>query len=464
MSSPHSHRSSKEYHTPDIYSDAQNLTARKDDYEHAQEAASPETYRDKYRTVYRLVKFYRVAFPYLSAITLGALAFFLTLGFDVFTDPPEESSALAIGIIGFAGFVLLIAINEAVKSRSLKAWFKALALKRKPEPGTPTLASITTVISIVGSAVGVFLITWQIANNAPEIEAQADQGKRSARLAFSADSARIMDSYQPLIQSKRDAIERYDPNRYRTLRDRLNNEAIELTEKMNGELAAARERADGKETEISSSMASDLAANDQQGTERSWFAFAVLVALELMNLFCNRFEWVYLANVEKEGIEFGAIQSSQERTMYEIQVARFSQWANQVAQQYGLPGQAAPVAQGQTKPPIGFQTGPKPPINPGQPQALEDIMRQFWEGVNPQVNPQVNPPSSSEVERALFDDSSQAPAGLSESDFAYLRKYREAVRDFQKGASFSQVSQAHSISRSTAQNIKRTAKAANLLT
>lgn len=150
--------------------------------------------------------------------------------------------------------------------------------------------------------------------------------------------------------------------------------------------------------------------------------------------------------------------------MYEIQVARFSQWANQVAQQYGLPGQAAPVAQGQTKPPIGFQTGPKPPINPGQPQALEDIMRQFWEGVNPQVNPQVNPPSSSEVERALFDDSSQAPAGLSESDFAYLRKYREAVRDFQKGASFSQVSQAHSISRSTAQNIKRTAKAANLLT
>ncbi len=472
MSSPHSHRSSKEYHTPDIYSDAQNLTARKDDYEHAQEANAPETYRDKYRTVYRLVKFYRVAFPYLSAITLGALAFFLTLGFDVFTDPPEEASALAIGIIGFAGFVLLIAINEAVKSRSLKAWFKALALKRKPEPGTPTLASITTMISIVGSAVGVFLITWQIANKAPEIEAQADQGKRSARLAFSADSARIMDSYQPLIQSKRDAIERYDPNRYRTLRDRLNNEAIELTEKMNGELAAARERADGKETEISSSMASDLAANDQQGTERSWFAFAVLVALELMNLFCNRFEAVYLANVEKEGIEFGAIQSSQEKTMYEIQVARFSQWANQVAQQYGLPGQAAPATQAQAKVPIGFQRTAQPQVNPqGQPpfdsrlMAIEDQIKQLFSMGDqpPGSTPQVNPPSS-EIQRALFDDNSPTPQGLSESDFAYLRKYREAVRDFQQGASFAEITRAHQISRTTAQNIKRTAKAANLLT
>lgn len=464
MKFPTFNRSSQEYHTPDVYSESQALTSRKDDYEQAQEQNRPETYRDKYRPVYLLVKFYRTAFPYLSAATLAGLAFFLTLGFEVFSDPPP-ANALALGVVGMAGFALLIAINEAVKSRTLKAWFKAIALKRKPEPGTPPLAIGTTVLSIVGSAVGVALITYQFTNKAPEIEANAATKRQAANAAFSADSARIVSSYQPLIQSKRQAIEQYDPGRYRTLRDRLNNEAIRLTEKMNDELQAARQRTDGQQSQIATSTQAALLSNQSTTQERSWFAFAVLVALELLNLFAHRYERGYLAKVEKEGIEFGALESSTEQTAYEIQLARLKTYLHQSAQANGLqlpgfaPGPMPTPSPSTDRPKVGFRL-PWEPATPKSEQTSTSTENgpetPFKWGLNGGLNGDTN----TDADQADFGNlSPEAAAEIA----GYLDKYRHVVEAVKAGKTNREVSNTCSVSVSTVHNVKRCMRVVKLL-
>jgi hypothetical protein len=164
-----------------------------------------------------------------------------------------------------------------------------------------------------------------------------------------------------LIKSKRQAIEQYDPSRYRTLRDRLNNEAIRLTEKMNEALSAARQRTDGQQSEIATDTKAALLASGATTQERSWFAFVVLVALELLNLFAHRYERGYLAKVEKEGIEFGALEASTEQTAYEIQLARLKGYLHQSAQANGLqlpgyaPGPMPAPAPAADRPKVGFR-------------------------------------------------------------------------------------------------------------
>lgn len=461
MQLPSFNRSSQEYHAPDVYAESQALTDRKDDYQRAQDENRPETYRDKYRPVFLLVKFYRTAFPYLSAATLAGLAFFLTLGFDVFTNPPE-AKVLALGLVGMFGFTLLIAINEAVKSRTLKAWFKALALKRKPEPGTPVLAISTTALSIVGSALGVALITYQFSNKAPEIQSQAQANQRAARLAFSADSARIVGSYQPLIESKRQAIEQYDPGRYRTLRDRLNNEAIRLTEKMNDELSAARQRVDGQQSQITAGMESALLENQTSSQERSWFAFGVLVALELLNLFSHRYERGYLARVEREGIEFGALEASAERTAYEIQMSRLGAYLTQVSQANGLqlPGLAPPANM------------PRPGSQHERPKVGFKVP---WEGATGTNTPSPQKPKNGPEMGFKWGLNGGASGGAKEADFSsldpeaaaeiagYLDKYRHVVKAVVEGKTNREVSRTCSVSVSTVHNVKRCMRVVNIL-
>lgn len=447
---PHFHRSSAEYHTPDIYSEAQSLTERKDDYEQAQAANAPETYRDKYRVVFNLVRFYGAIFPFLSALTLGALAFFLTLGFEVFSEP-QKPGTLTLGIVGMFGFVLLIIINEAVKSRSLKAFFKAQALKREAGTGTATLAAITTVLSIIGSALGVLLLTLQLTDKAPQIEREAAQRSHAANRAFSTDSARIVQNYQPLIESKRQAIQAYDPRKYRTLRDRLNNEAIALTEKMRNELAAAQDRADNQAQSIAATRDQQLIDNSSSSHEKSWFAFAVLVALELLNLFAHRFTWVYLARIEREGIEFGALEPSQGKTMYEIEVARFGQWANQMATSYGLqkpgPSPAANLTPDNSEPDreqIGFKQGFKRGLNGG-----------LNGGAKPRLTGGNGP-----ISGASFDHLSPQEA---EQIKGYLRKYKHVVRAVMDGQSNKQAAQVGQVSLSTVHNVKRCMRVVGLI-
>lgn len=465
MQLPSFNRSSHDYHAPDVYSESQALTDRKDDYQSAQDENRPETYRDKYRMVFLLVKFYRTVFPYLSAATLAGLAFFLTLGFDVFINPPE-AKVLALGVVGMVGFALLIAINEAVKSRTLKAWFKALALRRKPEPGTPVLAISTTVLSIIGSAVGVFLVTYQFSNKAPEIQNQAEASQRAARLSFSADSARIVGSYQPLIESKRQAIEQYDPGRFRTLRDKLNNEAIRLTEKMNEELAETRQRVDSQQTQITAGMETDLVDNQSSSQEKSWFAFGVLVALELLNLFAHRYERGYLAKVEKEGIEFGALEASAEKTAYEIQLSRLSTYIQQVGQANGLHVPGLPT-------PAGI---PRPSSQDERPKVGFMLP---WEsrtgGSTPmQRSPLTESGNGSEMgfKRGLKGDLN---GGTQEADFSsldpqaaaeiagYLDKYRHVVKAVIAGRTNREVSETCSVSVSTVHNVKRCMRVVKLL-
>lgn len=70
---------------------------------------------------------------------------------------------------------------------------------------------------------------------------------------------------------------------------------------------------------------------------------------------------------------------------------------------------------------------------------------------------------NSEEAKTLIKELESAIGRIRKQNADYLKKHMKVVKDFQRGASFAEVIQAHNISRSTAQNIKRTAKAANLI-
>jgi len=86
--------------------------------------------------------------------------------------------------------------------------------------------------------------------------------------------------------------------------------------------------------------------NDELAGGNAWIAVFFIVLAEILNILCHRFVWVYKARSTKEGIEFGAIEASSDKTAYEIQLQRlgaFLQSRNfQISgiEQIQIPGQA----------------------------------------------------------------------------------------------------------------------------
>ncbi|MEM7654530.1 MAG: hypothetical protein AAF399_00245 [Bacteroidota bacterium] len=477
MSFPVFNRSSREYHAPDVYAESQNLTDRKDDYQDAQEANRPETYRDKYRSVFRLVSFYRFIFPVLSGLTLGLLAFLLTLGFEAL-EGGKTGKDLALGILGFGGLVVVIWINETVKSRTLKAFFKAKALSREVESGTKLLALLTTVLSVVGSAAGIALLTYELTDQSESIQANHSSQMNLISSTFSTDSVNVAGEYNQLIVDARRTIKdnngkvkalmkekmRYQgemvtPWKNRTIAERLEKQNAKLADQIAiwqsdkvKALTAARSRSEEGRADVAISLQGSLATNEETASNDSWIAFIALVLLELVNLFSHFFACMYLARVEKEGIEFGALEPSAEQTVHEIQLSRLSSYMAMIGQQGGYqigPDSPTPAipSPSTSRSKAGFPLPWEKPSNDLQTDnegVLKGVLRGGANGEGGADLSHLDPKTAAQI------------AG-------YLEKYRNVVQSVLSGQSNRKTSDSCNVSPSTVQNVKRCMRVANLI-
>lgn len=319
---PFFNRSTREYLGADIYQESQELADRKDDYLGFQEDLQPLTYRDRKRAQFLFSYGFKLAFPYLSGITLLALVIFLSFNINRVLEEGISFAAAAIGLISLIMCIGLVTLNELVKTRSLSDYFKARIKKERPGTSLLYQAIVTATISIVGSGLGLYLLVYQINDNSQALNQGAQIQQTATRSTWANDSLRIVQNYQSAINQKRESIKRYDPGKYRTLRDRLNNEAIALSDKMQSELKRARTARDLSSQQTQLQLSSDLLDNHRLAGGNAWIATFFIVLAELLNIICHRFVWVYKARSAREGIEFGALESSVDKTTYEIQLQR----------------------------------------------------------------------------------------------------------------------------------------------
>ena len=322
MSIPFFNRSTREYLGTDIYEDSQTLSDRKDDYEGFQEDLAPVTYRDRKRMQFLFSNAFKQLFPYLSGITLLFLVVFLSFNINRIL---EEGITLTDGIIGVISLIMcigLVSLNEIVKTRSLSDFFKAKVKKEKAGSSLLYQAVGTSLLSIVGSGLGLYLLVYQINDKSAHLKLGAQNSQLATKSTWTGDSLRIVQNYQSSIDQKRESINRYDPKKYRTLRDRLNNEAIALSEKMQDELSKARTNRERQNLQTQSQLSTALMKNDELAGGNAWIAVFFIVLAEILNILCHRFCWMYKARATREGIEFGALEASSDKTAYEIQLQR----------------------------------------------------------------------------------------------------------------------------------------------
>jgi len=195
MNFPFFNRSTREYLGADIYEESQTLSDRKDDYEGFQEDLAPLTYRDRKRIQYRFTNAFKQIFPYLSGITLLFLVVFLSFNINRIL---EEGITLADGVIGAISLIMcigLVTINEVVKTRSLSDFFKAKVKKEKPGSSLLYQAVGTSILSIVGSGLGLYLLVYQINDNSTKLKQGARSNQIATRSTWTNDSLRIVQNY-----------------------------------------------------------------------------------------------------------------------------------------------------------------------------------------------------------------------------------------------------------------------------
>lgn len=394
MNFPFFNRSTRDYLGTDIYEETQSVTDGRDDYEGFQEELRPKTYREKNRPIYMLTAFFKIAFPYLSGGTLLGLVIFLAFDVEAVLENRLNLTGWIVGIVSLMGCIFLVAINETVKTRSLSEAFYAMVKKITIPGGVKSRAIITTIVSIVGSAIGLYLITYQISDNSGEIKTRAQNIQATAAKTWSDDSLRIVNSFSANISEKEKTMQNFDPAKFRTKRNSINDEIIQLTQEREDRIKEAKAERQAATQNALTQMETELTTNDQDASGRGWIALAVIVILEALNIYCHFFTWTYKAKSVKEGIEFGAIESSSEKTTFEIQMQRLGAFLQnqgyafhpQINQQQGQIGIPGPTQIGQ----IGFKQTPKndpDPLKTGgeiNPAILEKILTEL-KGLKDQI-------------------------------------------------------------------------------
>lgn len=294
-----------EHFGPDPYLDREEEMGVNDAAERFQKALEPESYYQRFGGAYQLSRFFTASFPLLSATTLLVCVFFIATSGNYRAFFSGEMAPLSYFLVSLAmvGLGLVVFVVEKVKTTSLRTVFKASAKNRKAPQSSIVAAFVACLISIAGSAWGIFSLTYALTDQSHHIEQTATATVSGANRAFSGDSLRIVQQYQPLIQEKRNAVRNWDPKRYRTRRNKLNNEAAQLTKEMEGKIEQARSAADGRATSALSLRDESLTKNEHKSTDAAWIAFLTLVLLEIANVGTTRWNWIFRVKCAVEGPE-----------------------------------------------------------------------------------------------------------------------------------------------------------------
>ena len=330
-----------------------------DAQEQFQAELQPESYYQRFAGAYNLSRFFTTSFPLLSATTLLVCVFFIATSGNYRAFFEGQMAALSYFLVGLAmvGLGLVVFVVEKVKTSSLRTVFKASAKNRKPPQTSKVAAFVACLLSIAGSAWGIFSLTYALTDRSHQIEQHATATVTGAGLAFSGDSLRITQQYLPLIQEKRDAVQNWNAVKYRTKRDQLNNEAASLTKEMENKLEQARQASASRADAALQLRDESLSKNEHKSSDAGLMAFITMVILELANVFCTRWNWIF------------RVRCATETQKVKAMLPRFSPTPNEELQV--IPDAAGSQASSFT--PIGFRRTPPPPIQEKRPTRDESV-------------------------------------------------------------------------------------------
>ncbi len=255
-------------------------------------------YRDKYRQKYTFARVFSQVFPFLSGTTLSLLAFYLIFG--SFWGLAEMSAGtIAWNVICVLAALVGIYVVELHKANGLRDYHKNKQTGRRVPGSLIPQVILTSLISILGSGFGSYMLTYDLSDKTYTLSQQSVQDLQGVDGSLANKISQIEQLYLPIIEEKQLAINSFQAGRFRTKRNQLNNELLEITNKMNGEIAAARQAAGEQRTEINTGTQSAIMATQGAANRNGWLGFVFIIVLELVNVWANYFVWKYRANVVK---------------------------------------------------------------------------------------------------------------------------------------------------------------------
>lgn len=376
---------------------------------------------ERNKGTYQITNFYSQYFPLLSGLTLFACVFFLgTLGrtYEFFHGELKLGEYLLI-LVGLVGSVFLIIMNESKKTSSLKSFYKAKALNRPPLRIVRNTAIVTCFISILGSAFGMFSLAYSINDKSHSIKETSQAQRMGVNATFSSDSLRIVQMYQPTIDQKRETISQFHASKFRTKRDNLNNEIIALTREMENKLKEERERVATEKSSINDQEFNQLSSNKNTTIQAAVISFLVLLIMEIVNIVSHAFNWKFKTKVVVES---------------EFQLAEGNE--SLIMQMSPTPLQSIPHQSNISTGGIGY---PKnvPPID----------------------TPINTPP---QISKEVLEGAGKVD-GIGEDDVEFLRKYIHVVKAILAGKGYGAIVKDCNVSKTTAQNVRRTMKAVKMI-
>ena len=278
---------------PDRHGQFEQAVTEGDAYRSFAQAVRPRSFYERNRLLYNLTRLVVMIFPFISGGTLFALALLINLDIKRVMVEGLQLDEWVIFALSFIGFTVAISLNETIKTRSLSELFKANARQDTIRRGLFAGAILTCIVSIVGSAWGIYLTNYTIKDDSLKIQQKGQNQRFDARSSWQADSVRIMQDYSGQIAAKDNTIRRYDPNRYRTLISKLQNEKTQLINDREQKLSHAKARYEGQLGTIGETIQGQLTTNKNEATNYALIGLFVLVVLELANIVCHRFNWIF---------------------------------------------------------------------------------------------------------------------------------------------------------------------------
>ena len=330
--------STTSYHSDDHYAHRQIEAETHEAYRQARAANQPKNTWELFKGQYTGLKIFAGIFPLLSAITLIAFAVFISGIINLFDGEPKEFGAWLGPIAGTIGAIILIVIIERTKAGSLPEIMKAKVLGRRLPGGLYSTAAACIIISIIGSGFGAYKLSHLITDKTGKIE----QGfaLESATLSQNQISKRgeLSSSFDAQIRGLTAELEGYQNNNGKTrckhcvktsqgwqiawdLRKRpreIQARIDELRSKKREALSSFDANAGAEVDALVNKRDERLFENDTKSNDAAWFAFAMLVALELFNLFAHFRIAKINAYLEREGSSLGIIDQGNDVSLLSL--------------------------------------------------------------------------------------------------------------------------------------------------
>ena len=351
---PFDHPSTSDLNSPNIYKETADLTEKKDAYQASQKKLEPKTYREENLILYGFVKIYKTAFPFISIGLIIVLAYMLTQS----PETVEQFGWIGSGlnVIMLVVVLSVFGLVEIVKTHNLSKYFQSLALKWDISKKTRHLAIVASLVSIISSAIGGYILTYQTVDKTDYLNGQYMTDESIVHTDFEENSFIVNQDYNSLIEAKRETKNAYQPpKKYRSLRAKIDNEIEALIKERDQKITDLEEKKNNGISSLKSKLANDLNQSTGKATNLGIILFVIVVILEGANTFSHYFYWQFHVKSVNEGVMFGGIEKPIQRSALEIQFQHFQQHFKRLGGGNGDFFLPSPTQEDERK--IGFQQG-----------------------------------------------------------------------------------------------------------